>query len=335
MNTHTSTDALVTIDTELFARVLQTGYLERLAQSRLIRFGIGSQAHSVEDSVRAGVGQIVLIDNGRVERCNIATQGYYAHDIGQPKVDALAKRLRAINPMAAVQTVFSSIHDLTDADFKRIINDPFEDLVTAIKVPAPVQTLLIGATDDFYCQCRVNALALNFGLPSICCQHYQDGLASEITFTHPQTVRACHRCILSSRYYAFLENSYQNFVGSTGSPISSAAMLNALTVALTLAIFHHGTKHPRWGNLLARIGDRNLVQVRNHPDADDLLGFKNFSQAFAGANSGQIFFGETIWRKQQPEHPDTGYSRPCPDCGGTGDLAKCLGTFADTRIINH
>jgi hypothetical protein len=85
--------------------------------------------------------------------------------------------------------------------------------------------------------------------------------------------------------------------------------------------------------LLARIGDRNLIQIRNHPDADERLGFSNFSQAFSGANAGQIFFGECIWRRQQPEHPSTGYSRPCPDCGGTGDLTRRIGAFTDTRVI--
>jgi hypothetical protein len=139
---------------------------------------------------------------------------------------------------------------------------------------------------------------------------------------------------LSSRYQAFLEKGFKNDVGSAGSPISSAALLNAHTVLLTLAMFHHGTDHPRWGNLLARIGDRNLIQIRCHPDAEKLLGLRNFSQAFSGANPEQILFGETIWRRQIPEHPKHGHARPCPDCGGTGNLLERVGFFADTRIIN-
>jgi hypothetical protein len=287
----------------------------------------------LEDSARAGLGQFVLIDNGRVERCNLATQAYFVEDIGKPKVEVVANRLRAINPSVTVQSVFRSLHDISDAEFKHFAFDPLVDTTTAEKADSPKQTIIIGATDDFFCQCRVNSLALNFGLPSICCQHYLEGIAGEITFTHPQTVRACHRCILSSRYQAFLEKGFKNEVGSSGSPISSAALLNAHTVSLTLAMFHHGTNHPRWGNLLARIGDRNLIQIRSHPDADERLGFSNFGRAFSGADSEQIFFGETIWRRQQPEHPSTGYSRPCPDCGGTGDLTQRIGSFADTRVI--
>lgn len=321
------------IDPELFSRVTNAYDLKLLAESRQIRIGVGSSNRSLEDAARAGCGQFVLIDNGRVECCNLATQSYYAEDIGKPKVGVMARRLRAINPEVAVQTVFGSFHDITDAEIKRFAFDPFFDAATGVKADSPKQAIIVGATDDFYCQARVNTLALNFAVASICCQHYLEGIASEITFTHPQTVRACHRCILSSRYQAFLERDFKNDVGSAGSPISSAALLNAHTVSLTLAMFHHGTNHPRWGDLLARIGDRNLIQIRCHPDADERLGFSNFSQAFSGANSGQIFFGETIWRRQLPEHPSTGYSRPCPDCGGTGDLTRRIGAFTDTRVI--
>lgn len=333
MNTESITTSSQ-IDPELFSRVANAYDLKLLAESRQVRIGVGSSNRSLEDAARAGCGQFVLIDNGRVERCNLATQSYYMEDIGKPKVEVMADQLRAINPSVAVQTVFGSFLDISDAEFKRLAFEPFVDATTTAKADSPKQTVIVGATDDFYCQARVNALALNFGLPSICCQHYLNGLASEITFTHPQTVRACHRCILSSRYQAFLEKGFKNDVGSAGSPISSAALLNAHTVSLMLAMFHHGTDHPRWGHLLARIGDRNLVQIRNHPDVEELLGLKNFSQAFSGANAGQIFFGECIWRRQQPEHPTTGYSRPCPDCGGTGDLTRRIGAFADTRIIN-
>ena len=322
------------IDTEIFARVASVNNLELLAKSRRVQIGVGSATGALENSARSGVGQFTLIDKDVVERSNVATQGYLVSDIGRPKVVAMAERLRAINPAVAVQAVYGSFHDLTDDDIKRLTFDPFVDSATSALAPGAGQTVLVGATDDFFCQARVNSLALHFGIPSICCQHYAEGLASEITFTHPVTVRACHRCILSSRYEAYLNNGFKNPVGSAGSPISSSGRINSLCTDIEMAILHHGTKQPRWGDLLVRIGDRNLLQIRCHPDAENLLGLNNFSQAFSAANSDQIFFGETIWRRQIPEHPNTGYSRPCPDCGGTGNLTQRIGAFADTRIIN-
>src|SRR5208283_3808444 len=112
-------------------------------------------------------GQFVLIDNGRVERCNLATQSYFLENIGKPKVEVMADRLRAINPTVAVKTVFGSFHDISDAEFKRLAFESFVDATTSVKANSPKQTVIVGATDDFFCQCRVNALALNFGLPSL------------------------------------------------------------------------------------------------------------------------------------------------------------------------
>jgi hypothetical protein len=128
-------------------------------------------------------------------------------------------------------------------------------------------------------------------------------------------------------------NGYRNGVGSAGSPISSTARINALTTFIVLSVLHHGTTHPRWGKILQRIGDRNFIQIRCHPDIEEKLDLPNFDEAFDGASSEQIFCDEAIWRSQKPEHPNTGYERPCPDCGGLGDLSKAKGTFTDTRLF--
>lgn len=321
-------------DVELFARVAATYELKRLIRSRVMIVGNGGAAAFGEDLVRSGIGEIVLIDPGLVEKCNLATQHYFNADVGQPKVRCLARRLKAVNPHIKVACFVKPLNAISDAKFEKLALAP----LSRIKIPEfspvpPLVTVIVGATDDFYAQARVNRLALKFGLPSVCAQNYQNGVAGEVTFTHPQTTKACHRCILSNRYAAYLERNYKNTVGSAGSPISSTVRINELKFMLVMAILHHGTNHPKWGNLLERIGQRNLIMVRNHPDAEQQLGLTNFTEAFAGTTSGQFLFGDTIFRPQVPEHPATGYARACPDCGGTGDLMKVKGTIQDTREI--
>ena len=83
---------------------------------------------------------------------------------------------------------------------------------------APEITLVCGCTDNFYAQARVNRLALQFGLPSLCAGLYQYGQAAEISFTYPGVSPACQRCILSPRYKGYLERGYQNTVTSVGAP---------------------------------------------------------------------------------------------------------------------
>ena len=322
------------IDMELFARVVDAYDLVRLSQCRVILIGTGGAAAFGEDLARAGVGQIVLVDPGHTERCNLATQNYYAGDVGKPKVRCLARRIRAVNPNVKVLALVKSLHDIDDIKFEKLAFAPLSRIRSAAFSPVPpLVTVIVGATDDFFAQARVNRLALKFGLPSVCAQNYKNGLAGEATFTHPQTTASCHRCILSTRYAAYLEKNFKNDVGSAGSPISSTVRLNELKFMLVMAILHHGTEHQRWGNLLERIGNRNFVQVRNHPDAEKHLGLTNFTEAFAGVSSGQMLCGEMIFRPQTPEHPTTGYPRPCPDCGGLGDLGKVKGQIADTREL--
>ena len=322
------------VDMELFARVVEAYDLNRLLKCRIIIVGTGGAAAFAEDLARAGIGEIVLIDPGLVERCNLATQHYYAGDVGKSKVRCLARRIKTVNPNVKVTALVKSLDDIDDAEFEKLAFAPLSRLRSVAFAPVPpVVTVIVGATDDFFAQARVNRLALKFGLPSVCAQNYQNGLAGEAIVTHPDTTASCHRCILSARYAAYLERNFKNNVGSAGSPISSTVRLNELKFMLVMAILHHGTNHPRWRSLLGRIGNRNFIQVRNHPDAEQQLGLGNFSEAFTGVTSGQLLCGEMIFRPQVPEHAATGYARPCPDCGGLGDLTKVKGLIADTREL--
>ena len=170
-------------------------------------------------------------------------------------------------------------------------------------------------------------------MPSLCAQVYQEGRGAEITFTYPGITPACHRCILSSRYRAFLERDYQNEVTSDGTPIFSTTRLNAIKGFIALALLHHNTGHPRWGNILKRISNRNLVQVRLDPDFATTIGIDIFDRTFDGADESRLFFDETVWLPQKAECPENGYSYICPDCGGRGDLGLSIGTLGDTRTM--
>lgn len=316
--------------TDAFARVREAYDLSRMAKSRLIIVGAGGSAQFIEDMARAGVGEFVLIDPDEVSETNIATQQVYRKDIGRPKVDCIAERLRDINPMAKIVLRRQWLDEIGDEEFKILALKPFGK-------EKPITTLLCGFTDNFEAQARVNRLALNFGLPSLSAQLYFEGRGLEITFTYPGVTQSCQRCVLSQRYKAYLDNGYKNTVTSHGTPIFATTRLNALKGFIAMAILHHGMKpqneegqdlpsYKRWGNLLERIGDRNLIMIRADPD----LGIRYFKEAFAGAEQSNILFDETIWRPQKADCPENGYAN-CPDCGGTGNLHAAIGTFKDTR----
>ena len=237
-------------------------------------------------------------------------------------MDCIAERIHDINPTATVIKLQKSLDDLTDDEIRKL----------AVAQSGPGQTVLCGLTDSFHAQARVNRLALHFGIPSLNAQVYKEGRGAEITFTYPGVTPACHRCILSSRYSYYLEQRRENNVTSHGTPIFATTRLNAIKGFLILAILHHGSAHPRWGGMLSRIGNRNLIQVRMDPDLASTIGLGIFDKVFAAADHKRLFFDEVVWLPQTQECPETGYPS-CPDCGGTGDLRDRIGKFTDTRLI--
>ena len=77
----------------------------RFAAARVLVIGIGGLGAPVAQFLTAaGVGTITLCDADRVDLTNLQRQILYAtHDVGQPKVEAAATRLAAINPEVAIR----------------------------------------------------------------------------------------------------------------------------------------------------------------------------------------------------------------------------------------
>lgn len=324
-----------------FQRVTGAYDLELLSESRVVAVGAGGAATFLEELARAGVGEFVLIDPDVVAETNLATQQTYRRDVGRSKVDAIRERIVDVNPRAIVLPIRRSLDDLDDTTMSRLCLMPLRHYqgrvptrwgLPGTTVPIdvhqrPRRTLLALLTDSFPAQARGNRLALNLGLPYLAAQLYAEGCGAEVVFSEPSVTPACTRCALRSRYEAYLEQSFENDVTSDGTPIFATGRLNALKGFLALALLHHGSNHPRWGDLLTRIGNRNLVQIRMHPDAP----LPAFERVFAGADPDRVLFDDVVWLPQEPDCEATGYD-PCPDCGGTGDLRNAIGTITDSHL---
>ena len=94
--------------TEEFSRTEQlfgTEFCQRLADSRVAVFGIGGVGgYVVEALARCGVGSLDLIDSDEVATSNINRQIIALHStVGQKKAEAMAARVRDINPEVRVE----------------------------------------------------------------------------------------------------------------------------------------------------------------------------------------------------------------------------------------
>ena len=92
---------------ERTALLLGEERVARLRAAHVILFGLGGVGgHVAEALARAGVGQLTLVDADTVAESNLNRQILALRsNLGQPKAQAAAARVRAINPDCRVQPV--------------------------------------------------------------------------------------------------------------------------------------------------------------------------------------------------------------------------------------
>jgi hypothetical protein len=329
-----------------FERIKTAVDVRLLDNTRLVFVGNGGAADLIRDGARCAFGEFVLVDPDQITEPNIGSQSADPAKIGMAKSEALAQEVRAINPASAVLAMTCKIEEISDSDFEVLIKAPLRydnnGAVSRVLGSNPLghprqprQVILLGLTDNFHAQARVHRLGLQYGISTICAQEYEEGRGAEITWTVPGITDACHRCVTASRYKAYQEG-YKNTVTSNGAPIFAAQMLNAALGQILLAVAHHGTRHPKYGKWVRRMGNRNLQLIRMDPDFDGFMKRPVFGQRLAGAAEPDAFFmTDSIFVAQTPDRGQSETRPVCPDCGGTGDLSDSLGKFKDTRIMNQ
>ena len=127
---------------------------ETLAHARVAVFGLGGVGGAaVEALARAGVGALDLIDSDTVSPSNLNRQLIATHDtLGQPKTQAAAARVGAINPQCVVTT-----HDL------------FYLPENADAIDLSLYNYIIDAVDTVAAKLTLAERAGNAGVPLISC----------------------------------------------------------------------------------------------------------------------------------------------------------------------
>lgn len=307
-----------------FTRVSKLYPPDAFKNKEVIIFGVGGGRGLAELLARSGVERFYLFDHDKVEMPNIASQLVFSSEFGQYKVSAVKQSILDINPNASVTAIPRKLDDqISDENFEGMIGDKL--------FSNPTDVLICGCTDSFPAQARSAALAMKYGTPYLAGQLYAGGEGGEVYFSYPGvTNSSCPRCALSSRYEAYA-HGYQNNVTSESSPIFASFRMNAIEgqIAMMLLMYHEGQGY-RYSDMLDAVADRNFVQVRISPYVGIHLGLKVFDRAM---NSGYSFFDETVWIPQIPNNEANGY-KPCPLCGGTGNLLALKNHIVDTREVD-
>lgn len=83
--------------------LLTRDHQNKIGEMKLLVAGCGVGSLVAISAARMGFEHFVLVDGDTVEVSNLNRQGYSASDIGQPKAEALANRIKHISPHAVVK----------------------------------------------------------------------------------------------------------------------------------------------------------------------------------------------------------------------------------------
>ena len=133
------------------ARLYGQTALERLRAAHVAVIGVGGVGSwAVEGLARSGVGRLTLIDLDDVCLTNVNRQlPAIEGQIGRPKVDVLADRVRAINPQCQVEPVSEFF---TPANAERLLARGFDPVIDAID-GTTAKAFLIAACVRRGCRC--------------------------------------------------------------------------------------------------------------------------------------------------------------------------------------
>jgi molybdopterin/thiamine biosynthesis adenylyltransferase len=196
----------------------------RLKNSRACLLGVGGLGSAAAMQLAAmGVGVLRIVDRDVVELTNLHRQHIYGvDDVGIPKVEAAAKRLRQLNPYITVEPMPVSVNE-TNA----------ESLIEGMDV-------VVDGLDSMKARYAVNRTCAKLGVP------YVFGAAvatnGNVSTIVPEET-ACLEC-----FYGNLEDSKLPKCGVVGVHPSLVNVIASLEVSEAIRILTG--KHPRLSNKL-------------------------------------------------------------------------------------
>ncbi len=214
---------------------------QRLKRARVLVVGAGGLgAPGALYLAAAGVGTLGLVDPDSVSLSNLQRQVLYATaDVGSPKVDRAAQRLRELNPEVGVEA-----HALT------VVDANAEALVAGSDV-------VLDGTDDFATRFAVNAACVRAGVPLV-----SGALGRWTGQVGVFAGRPCWRCLVPEIPPEAETCAAVGVVGALAGVIGSLMALEAVKL-LT------GAGEPLLGRLLlydGLAGESRTVRVGADPD---------------------------------------------------------------------
>jgi len=148
----------------------------RLKQARVLVLGLGGLGCPVATTlISAGVGTVTLIDGDSVELSNLPRQQLYqTNDVGKPKAEVAAARLRQLNPHSQLQVLHGR---------------PDEQRLRELAADCDV---LVDCSDNLPTRLQLNRLARERGKPLFA--GAVSGTSAQLYLLNPHS--ACYQCLV-------------------------------------------------------------------------------------------------------------------------------------------
>jgi len=124
---------------------------ERLKQSRVMISGLGGLGTTLAGYLAAaGIGFLRIVDNARVDECNLNRQFLYGpENIGQDKTASVCGKLSAIHPSCRIEALSQTIDDATVMDLLSDVH------------------MVVDTLDNYATRHALNRAAIKTGIPLV------------------------------------------------------------------------------------------------------------------------------------------------------------------------
>lgn len=292
-----------------YSRITESVSISHLQKTHIVVIGAGGSFQLIINLIRSGIKHITVLDFDTVDETNLVRQGYELEDIEVPKVVALEKHVKRINPNVCYTGITKNFLEMSDKQLDCIFKKA---------------SIILFLTDSFKAQSFGNIIALKYQKPAIWAGYYAKSRTAELFFQIPSKTPACFRCAMSSRYLANKDSEIK--VSSNCNTIFHSELLDSFIGMMTLAILHRDEKfatkeaHLFYKSLETESSiQHNFFQFKVHPKGGNPL----FDQAFNPLGNHTPTF-VSYWQAIEPELKPK-YKEDCPDCKGLlSDLVEQL-----------
>lgn len=241
-----SADTVALLDDELlrYARqILLEGWdidaQLRLKSARVVMIGAGGLGCPASETlVRAGLGQIHLIDDDKIEASNLQRQTLFLpEDIGKPKAVTAAQMLQKINSLITARGTVA-----------RLSEDNAYDL---LDMATGKPNLLLDCTDNFSTRDIINRISVRFQIPLLSASAI--GMQGQLALFEPQLDTGCYYCVFGSVTHD--AEVHERTCANSGVLASTTAIMGSLQANAALQYLGL-TKNPLSNKLLLWDGSR-------------------------------------------------------------------------------